>query len=270
MLDKKLNKSYTELKKAVRSTSKWIESHILDKFEDNYKKLITQTDDVIAKIADLKDKIVDESKIKWWDLWEVIKKKNEDYKEEIIELYWNLKTLVWEMNIRLREKKKKWIVVSMKEEYKKAEEETKKLMKKIGELKTDLIDDKYIEVNYNWTNIPVTFDIELGSLDIWTDKYKVDDICINKKIRDEEIKIKSFSIKKEKPIMSIFVPSLVAEKYSLWSNHSKPYILEWVVKRDKIAEMAEWLLLYWKGELKIEINGTKVHIKMNKMKEDTV
>ena len=60
MLNNKLKKPYAKLKKAVDNTSKWLESHIVDRFEDNYKNLITQTDEVIDRIWDLKEKVVDE------------------------------------------------------------------------------------------------------------------------------------------------------------------------------------------------------------------
>jgi hypothetical protein len=284
VISKNMKKIITEWKKIVDKTNLWLESNVQNKFEDNYKKLKEQTLEITDKIVELKKKIAEEWKEKWDNVKKVfswknikniiskssktIKEKKADYKEELNKLYEKLKLLVWNMSLWLEEKRKKWIVNSMKSEFKKAQNETKRLFEKIWELKTDLIDDKFIDITYNWKKIHVIFNKESNSLKIWEDNYKFWEILINEKIKDNSIKIISFLIKKEKPVLSIIIPSLVAKKYSLSKNESKHFIIEWIIKRDKIAEVAEWLVLYWKSEFELKMNGLDVRIELEKLGEE--
>ncbi len=272
LINKNIKKSYKELKIAIDKMNSWLELNIIEKFESNYKNLKTQTDEIIDKIWELKIKISEQSQWKWkmlkktiWKSSKIIKEKTDDYKEEIKELYDKLKILAWKMDNWLEEKQKQWIINSMKLEYKKAQDETKKLFQKISEMKTDIIDDKFIEIPYNSDIIHVSFNNESWNLSIWEDKYRVSEIVINEDIKDKSIKIDKFLVKKEKPIISILIPSNVAKKHSIWKNYSKPFIIEWIIKRDKIAEFAEWLVLYSKGTIKEEINWFNVAITMAKI-----
>lgn len=258
-----INKSYDELKHLIDDINVWIdktkETDLTWKVKEDYEKLKDRTEDVLNRITDLRTQLKDSINIK-----DTLNDKSKSIKMELDRLQDELKILVAKMSSWIVKAKNVDILSKVKTEYQSAKVQSQKIMDKIYKMKIDLIDDDYIEVTYNWSLVPVVFNKKSKCLEIADEKYKLHDIQIWEDIKSSDIKVVNLTIKKDKPILSIVMPSQTAKKFKLAKNTSKPFALEWVLKREKIAEVAKWLLIYGKGEFKLKMNNLDVRVGVDK------
>lgn len=186
-------------------------------------------------------------------------------KTNIEKSYTELKILIDDLNWWVDKTKKKDYKGDFKDDYKKLKLEIESVLKKISVLKSDLIDWEYVKINYNWTETPIIFDKKLKIIKIANEKFRLFNIVIWKDIKSDDIKIKDFLIKKDKPVLSIIIPSLTARKFWLAKNISKHYILEWIIKREKIADIGKWLIMYGEWEINLKMNNLDVKIELKKI-----
>ncbi len=186
-------------------------------------------------------------------------------KKNLEDSYTDLKILIENLGGWLKKTKPNNLTKKVKNDYEKLKKEADEILNKLYEMKSSLIQDEYIKIDFNWFLIPIIFNKKTKTLKIGNENFKLFNIQIWKDIKSKDIKIKDFLIKKRKPVLSILIPSLTAKKFWLAKNTSKHLTLEWVIKREDIAEVSKWLLIYGKWNFKLKMNNLDVKVEIEKV-----
>ncbi len=217
------------------------------------------------KAIDLKNKtneLIEEidkykTKLKEIDL----SKQNEIIKKEIKEIQ-NIINNIYKW---IKNKKNKDFKTKIKKDFNKINLKLNSFIKTFHKIKNELVEEEYIKIPYEGSLTPIIFNRTSSSLEIWDQTFKLSKITIKDNLSSNDIKINDFLIKKHKPILSILIPSLTAKELWLAKNTSKHLILEWIIKREDIKEIGNWLLMYGKWEFKLKMNNLDVKVEIEKI-----